>query len=926
LFEGKSSKKFFATAIVVVFLCSCIQIFNSNTLVNGSDIAVPPQNQEIKVEANGDGSYNITYVPDNLSGSDRLLALSSGLSSGLNGILKYNPGGTRHPYILGRYGSGTNLGIEVGSDLFNSFLGWMLPCNSHVLLLRFDLTGFPYSASNVTLKWDGYGPVGSSISIYNVTRTWKAEKQSGYSPDYDYLVSSAKSPKNLIATFPIDTGDDDGVERIPTDQTDETYDLVKQSYSWNITSLYNDWKSGKTMNNGVMFVRDGSEFSGDPYDYHIFKGSPELVITYTPKICIDPGHGGSQSGAIANGVQEKDINLGVAQYLKEIFLSAGPRAPSVIFTRENDITESLQARCDFANQRGATIFISIHHNAGGGHGSEVVFQPTYLSSKLADITYGKLESWLDLSSSKRDPIFFDTDTVLLRTKMPAIISEAAYLDSTRDFSFIVSSVHQNLEAEAIYESIIQYFEWYNSVEGLQAAHRSTMIAAHCPVDLEVTDLAGRVFSKTMNEIPDAIYDEGSDADTVYLPDADSYQIKVIPEEGALPTDNFTLEVTRNGVTTVLAENVAIADIPSTPYTYSPSVEDLISFAQSGAGENPTVTYSIDDGPLLSGTVPFSVSIDSGHQISYSYPSLISGAQGVQYVLTSTTPNSPQTVNSAFDVIGNYKTQYQVSISANPTNGGSTAPSGTEIWVDAGPLSISATANSGYQFSSWTSSTGSIDFANPLQASTMAMVNSPGTILANFVSTRNSIFENGFENNFAGWTNTWGSPSIVSSPVYSGSLAMQCSNPYNSHATIHISPQNTLVSQAEFQLDSSFTGSVALIGYFDAFGNPISDVGLSNRYGRLFVTVETYLPTHSYAQYEITDNLSLNAWFNVGMAVNSSSCDVYFNGQLVQSLIQSDMPPICEVAVGMFWAGAGAYQGALYVDNVEIWTPPGATNT
>jgi lysophospholipase L1-like esterase len=186
-----------------------------------------------------------------------------------------------------------------------------------------------------------------------------------------------------------------------------------------------------------------------------------------------------------------------------------------------------------------------------------------------------------------------------------------------------------------------------------------------------------------------------------------------------------------------------------------------------------------------------------------------------------------------------------------------------------------------------------------------------------------LFENGFENNFAGWTATWGSPTIVSSPVYSGNNVMRCSDPYNSHATIHISPQNTLYTQAEFQLNSNFAGSVALIGYFDASGNPISDVGLSKQNGRLFVTVETYLPNHSYAQYEITGSLSTNTWFNVGMAITPSSCDVYYNGQPVQIILRSGMTPISEVAVGMFWAGAGAYQGALYVDNVEIGGPPAA---
>ena len=79
------------------------------------------------------------------------------------------------------------------------------------------------------------------------------------------------------------------------------------------------------------------------------------------------------------------------------------------------------------------------------------------------------------------------------------------------------------------------------------------------------------------------------------------------------------------------------------------------------------------------------------------------------------------------------TQYQVSFVANPSGGGTTSPSGTNVTMSAGLVSISATPNSGYIFLSW-STTGSITVTNSTSASTTASIGSSGTITANFAST------------------------------------------------------------------------------------------------------------------------------------------------------------------------------------------------
>jgi hypothetical protein len=159
---------------------------------------------------------------------------------------------------------------------------------------------------------------------------------------------------------------------------------------------------------------------------------------------------------------------------------------------------------------------------------------------------------------------------------------------------------------------------------------------------------------------------------------------------------------------------------------------LASFKQSGSTINPKVNYSINDGSTLSDTVPFSIWVDTGQQITYSYQTLIPATTDVRYLLSSTSPNSPQTANSAFVVIGNYKIQYQVSFSATPPNSGTVNPMDTTYYDSGSKVLISASPKSGYAFYSWNATPSSnIAFSNKSQSTTTATINAQGNITATF---------------------------------------------------------------------------------------------------------------------------------------------------------------------------------------------------
>src|SRR5581483_12114454 len=87
-------------------------------------------------------------------------------------------------------------------------------------------------------------------------------------------------------------------------------------------------------------------------------------------IVVDPGHGGRDPGAIANGVNEKDVNLAMGMDLKAVLESRGAR---VVMTRTSDVAlgpntdADLQARVNAAQSAHANAFVSIHANSTPNH-------------------------------------------------------------------------------------------------------------------------------------------------------------------------------------------------------------------------------------------------------------------------------------------------------------------------------------------------------------------------------------------------------------------------------------------------------------------------------------------------------------------------------------------------------------------------------
>src|SRR4051812_43490167 len=87
------------------------------------------------------------------------------------------------------------------------------------------------------------------------------------------------------------------------------------------------------------------------------------------KLYLDPGHGGTDTGAQGNELNEKDITLDIALKIRTILLNNYGNV-EIMISRTSDISKSLPERTNEANTWGADFYLSIHINVGGGTGYE----------------------------------------------------------------------------------------------------------------------------------------------------------------------------------------------------------------------------------------------------------------------------------------------------------------------------------------------------------------------------------------------------------------------------------------------------------------------------------------------------------------------------------------------------------------------------
>lgn len=182
-------------------------------------------------------------------------------------------------------------------------------------------------------------------------------------------------------------------------------------------------------------------------------------------ITIDPGHGGSDSGAVGpNGYTEKEGAFAISQKVASILNQSGAK---VIMTRDSDVDvygpnasarNELQARVDVGNNANSDIFVSIHCNAfvnPAANGTQTFYYgSSYQGQRLAQSIQEKM---IEANGLRDRGISTCNFYVVKHSYMPAVLIETAFITNYDEEALLSDDEWQTTMAKAIAEGINEYF-------------------------------------------------------------------------------------------------------------------------------------------------------------------------------------------------------------------------------------------------------------------------------------------------------------------------------------------------------------------------------------------------------------------------------------------------------------------------------------
>ena len=191
-------------------------------------------------------------------------------------------------------------------------------------------------------------------------------------------------------------------------------------------------------------------------------------------IFLDPGHGGSDPGAISGGVREKDLTLSVYNKVSSKLASLGY---TVLTSRNVDKDVDLVDRADQANKANADMLLSIHFNAGGrgiARGIETYYYQAQADrvpkiNKENHNNPERLEKSRKLANKVQQNLLYQTGandrgvkrasfTVLRETSIPSILVELGFIDNPEERNKIKTNEYQERLANGIVDGIVEYYK------------------------------------------------------------------------------------------------------------------------------------------------------------------------------------------------------------------------------------------------------------------------------------------------------------------------------------------------------------------------------------------------------------------------------------------------------------------------------------
>lgn len=236
--------------------------------------------------------------------------------------------------------------------------------------------------------------------------------------------------------------------------------------------INNETSSGSADENFLTFPENDLDI---PYE----TGPQPSEVKY--RVVLDPGHGGSFSGAVYDGRTEKKLTLKIAEYTRDYLNEYYPQI-EVFMTRESDIeldtdlATELEKRAIFAKEVAADIFVSLHLNASDKHDSTGAVVYYSLRDNVGAETKRLAQSILNrlvalgikdrgIETRKSNDLFDEAGNVYdyyavirhnSKRDIPAVIVEHCFIDNGSDAVFLADENALKRLARADAEGIAEY--------------------------------------------------------------------------------------------------------------------------------------------------------------------------------------------------------------------------------------------------------------------------------------------------------------------------------------------------------------------------------------------------------------------------------------------------------------------------------------
>jgi N-acetylmuramoyl-L-alanine amidase len=174
-------------------------------------------------------------------------------------------------------------------------------------------------------------------------------------------------------------------------------------------------------------------------------------------VVLDPGHGGDNTGAVANGLVEAEVVMDLARRIEGRLTAIGV---TVVYTRTDQTNPTEEERAAIANEAGADVVLSLHcdsHDAAQASGVATFFfgrdrvtSWSPIGEQLADLVLREVVARTGLANCRSHGRSW---TLLQQTRMPAVRLEAGYLSHPDDAARLADPAFRDTVAEAVLVSL-----------------------------------------------------------------------------------------------------------------------------------------------------------------------------------------------------------------------------------------------------------------------------------------------------------------------------------------------------------------------------------------------------------------------------------------------------------------------------------------